>query len=227
MLTKRTDITKNKPIISSELTKMQKAFYDEDILNCYKDDNEEHLYQARFDCMHFETIEYNTFNKIISLNHTDINTFTTKLSIKLKELFQTIKAHNFFVLSHLKMDFFGNRDNDFEPLVQAYKKLKKLIGTNTYKEAFTFNQHELNEYIDILFWTTRCDMSIPEYIFIFDENEKIQINLCKYGNLHLTEFNEERFTPNLLETMGWNIIEEREYDNFSSDGKIDGRQLKI
>jgi len=225
MLITRKEITKNKRIISSELSKMQKVFYDEDILEIYKEDNEEQIYQEKFDFMQAEIIEYKTFSKIIGLNYSDINIFTAKLSTKLEELFQTIGGDNFFIISHLKVDFFGNRENDFEPLVQSYKKLEKLIGDTTYKEAFIFNQKNFNEYIDILFWTTRCDMSTAEYIFIFDEDEKIQINLCKYGNIHLTEFNKERLTNDLLETMGWTIIEGQEYDNFSSDGKIEGRKL--
>ena len=85
----------------------------------------------------------------------------------------------------------------------------------------------LSDFIEILFWTTRCDPSVAEYIFLFDKNEQIQIQLCKYGNIHLTEFNKVKLTDKKLKTLGWTIIDGEEFDNFSSDGKILGRRIKI
>lgn len=224
-LTTRNEIIKTKRIIGSELTKMQNEFYDEEMLRYYKDDNEEHLYWEMFDHYKKDEIEYSTFNKVIGLEHCDINTFTSKLTEKLKELFQTINATNFIIISHLKLDFFGNRDNKFKPLKEAYKKLEKIVGNKTYKEAFEIDNNSLSDFIEILFWTTRCDLSIAEYIFLFDKDEQIQISLCKYGNIHLTEYNKEQLTEDKLKELGWTIIEGQEYDNFTTDGKIKGRQI--
>jgi len=226
-LTTRNEIVNAKKIISSELTKAQKAFYDEDILQYYKDDNEEHLYWEQFDLYDKEVIEYETHNKIIGLNHSDINTFTIELTTKITELFQKIGVTEFYILSHLKLDFFGNRKNKYEPLVSSYKKLEAVVGQATYKEAFTFDINDLGDFIDILFWTTRCDPSIAEYIFLFDKNEKIEIHLCKYGNIHLTEFDNELLTAKTLTALGWTIIDGQEFDNFTENGKIKGRELKV
>lgn len=226
-LTTRNKIVETKKIIGSELTKMQKAFYDEDMLQYYKDDNEEHLYLEGFDFLNKEVFEYETHNKIIGLNHSDINTFTTELTKNLSELFHKIGATEFYIISHLKLDFFGNRDNKFKPLVSSYKKLEKIVGQSTYKEAFKFDLNNLSDFIEILFWITRCDMSVAEYIFLFDKNEKIQIHLCKYGNIHLTEFGEEELMDKVLTSLGWTIIDGQEFDKFIEDGKIKGRQLKI
>lgn len=225
-LVSRSEIVKTKRIIGSELTKMQKAFYDEDTLQYYKDHNQEHLYWEQFDCLKNEEINYSTFNKIIGLGHSNINTFTTKLTEKLTELFKTINATDFIIISHLKLDFFGNRNNKFKPLKNAYKKLEEIVSDHTFKEAFVFDLNTLPDFIEILFWTTRCDPSIAEYIFLFDDKEQIQINLCKYGNLHLTEFNKEQLTETKLKTLGWSIIEGQEFDSFSDDQKIQGRQIK-
>jgi hypothetical protein len=65
-LTTRQEIVKTKRIICAELTKMQIALYNEEMLQYYKDDNEEHLYWEQFDCIKNEEIDYLTFNKIIS-----------------------------------------------------------------------------------------------------------------------------------------------------------------
>lgn len=227
ILTTRNEIFKKNKIIASELIKMQKAFYDEEVLQYYKDDNQEQVYLEQFDCLENEEMDYPIFNKIIGINHSDIETFTIALAEKLIELFQVISATNFIIVSHLKLDFFGNLRNRFIPLKNAYKKLKKIIGNTTYKEAIKIDIASLPDFVDILFWLTRCDSSISEYIFLFDEKEQIQINLCKYGNLHITEYHKEKFTENKLKLLGWEIIEGQEYDNFTSDGQIAGRQIKI
>lgn len=131
-LTTRNEIVKAKSIINSELTKMQKAFYDEKTLQYYKDENEEHLYWEMFDCIRNEEKDYSTFNKIIGLDHSDIDTFTSKLSEKFTELLQSIDITDLIIISHLKIDFFGNRDNNFKPLKEAYNKLEKIVGANTF-----------------------------------------------------------------------------------------------
>ena len=226
-LTSRNEIVKKNKIIGSELTKIQRAFYDEDILQYYKDDNEEHFYWEQFDFYDGGIINYETYNKIIGLKHSDIKTFTDELTKKLVELFHKVCATEFYLITHLKLDFFGNRENKFNPLVNSYEKLEKIIGQKTYKEAFKFSINSLPDFIEILFWITRSDPSVPEFIFLFDQNERFQINLCKYGNIHVTEFKEEKLTNEILTSLGWNIIEGEEFDNFTEDGKIKGRKLKI
>lgn len=226
-LTTRKEIVKTKRIICSELTKMQKAFYNEETLQSYKDGNEEHFYWEKFDCFNDEEIDYTAFNKIIRLDHFDIETFTRRLTGELINLFQSMKMTDLVIISHLKLDFFGNRDNKFKPLKDAYEKLEKIVGDNTFKEAFITDIESLPDFVEILFWTTRCDPSVSEYIFIFDKDEKIQINLCKYGNIHLTEFGKEQLTKDKLEGLGWIIIEGQEFDNFSDDERIKGRQVKV
>lgn len=225
--TPRNEIFRTKSIISSELAKMQKEFYDEEMLQYYKDDNEEYLYWEQFDCLKNEEIEYSTFNKIIGLNHSDIDTFVNKLTAKLTELFKSINTNDFIIISHLKLDFFGNRDNKFKPLKNAYIKLEKIVGNTTFKEAFEIDIKNLTDFLEILFWITRCDPCVAEYIFLFDKDEQIQISLCKYGNLHLTEYKNEQLTDDKLKELGWKIIDGQEFDNFTSDGKIKGRQIKV
>ncbi len=223
----RNKIVESKKTIGSEIIKMQNAFYDETELQFYKDDNEEHLYWAVFDQYNKEGIQYSSNFKIIGLNHSDINTFTTELSNKLSELFLKINVDELYIISHLKLDFFGNRDNKFKPLVNAYKNLESIVGEASYDEAFKLGVSDLRDLIDIIFWTTRCDPSVAEYIFLFDKNEKISLYLCKYGNIHLTEFGGEVLSDNTLTSLGWTIIDGPCFDNFTEDGKIKGRKLKL
>ncbi len=227
MLITRKQIVQSKKIIGSEITKLQKAFFDEELLQEYKEEGEEQLYWNMFDCVTDATTEYETQQTIIGLDHTVINTYTSVLSRKLRELFQSINATEFYVLSHLKLDLFGNRENNFAALANAYKKLERLTGQTSYNEAFQLHINDLDMLIDCLFWIIRCDPSVPEYIFLFDKNEKLGLFLCKYGNIHLTEIGNAQLTKEQLTAMGWQVIEGQEYDRFSDDGAIEGRQIKI
>ena len=227
ILTTRKEIIETYRIIGSELTKMQQAFYDEEVLQLYKDDNEEHLYWEQLDCFKNKTDEYETFHKIISLEHSDIQTFTNVLTEQLSSLLNTIDITELILISHLKLDFFGNRKNEFKPLKNAYEKLENLIGDKTYKEAFIFDIGSASDFIEIFFWITRCDPGVAEYIYFFDKDERVQFFLCKYGNIHMTEFRRERFNENILKQHGWTVLAGQEFDHFSEGGKIDGRRIQI
>lgn len=222
----RKDIIESKKIICSELAKIQKSFYDEEVVQYYKDQGELSQFWEMYDCYNREALDYPVFHKVITINHTQLESFTATLTQKLTQLFEAINATDFIVVSHFKLDFFGNRDNDFAPLDAAYNELEKVVGGSKYNEAFKFNIQDLLKFVDIFFWITRCDPSAPEYIFLFDSKEQIQLNLCKYGNLHITEFNVERLTEDKLAKMGFSIITGPEFDNFDESGKIEGRVIE-
>jgi hypothetical protein len=226
-LVARKEITEKYIIITSELSKIQNAIFDKDTLQDYEDDNEGDLYKSYFDCIGYQSPSYKVNNKIISLNYSDIETFSSALSKKLMELFQIIKATRFIVISGLKLDFFGNRKNSYKPLKKAYKKLEEIVESKSFREAFTIEIEDIPTFAEILFWIARCDPSAPAYIFLFDEAQQIQMNLCKYGNIHLKEINGEYFTKDVLDQFAWTIIDGKEFDNFTEDGEIDGRKMKL
>jgi hypothetical protein len=223
----RQEIAKTKKLISSELATIQKAVFEEEILEEYKKDNEAPLYLDSFDFLDKKTTEFIRHYKVLRLGHTDIDTFVPRLTDKLEELFPITGSAEFIIAADLKADFFGNRNNKFKPLVKSYKQLEQIVGTNSYKEAFVTDRQSLADFMEIVFWLVRCDPGVPQYIFIFDSQEKIQFHLCKYGNIHLTEFGTETLSAEIVKSSGWEIIEGREYDNFTGDGKIKGRRLKL
>lgn len=224
-LAKRSKILSRKKIIASEIHKIQKSFYDEELLQEYKDSNEEHVYWEMFDALQCEPLSHPKFEKIIGIAHSHLDSYTDKLSEKIAEIFQIIGAKEFVIVSHLKLDFFGNRNNTFKPLQKAYAKLEKIVGANTYIEAFVISLEKLPDFIEILFWIVRCDPEAPEYIFVFDVDEQTEFFICKYGNLHITEFGRERFTENKLKELGWKIFTYDEHDQFSEGGEIIGREI--
>jgi len=226
-LLSRQEIYQSKKIIASEIIKIQQSFFDEELLQSYKDDNEEHLYWEMFDTVTAKPEDYLSHHKILGLNYSDLHTYPQHLSQQLHKLFSFAGINELIILSHLKLDFFGNRENGYDPLIKSYNQLEKITGSNTYKEAFRFNLESLEEWTEILFWISRCDPSVSDYIFLFDPAEKIQFFICKYGNIHFTEHNEEFFTGSVLTKLGWTIIEGQEFDNFTTDGAIQGRQTKL
>lgn len=215
ILISRKEIAQTKKIIASEISKLQKAIYDEE------------MQEEEFDLLGTVSIDYPAFHRVIGLDHSDIGTFTPLLAHKLKELLALIGVEELIIIAHLRMDFFSNTHSRFKSLVNAYRLLEQIVGAPAYKEAFVINLDRLPEFIEILFWITRCNPAAPEYIFLFDKEEKVQIQLCKYGNIHLTQFGSEKLTAPVLASKGWRVIEGREFDNFTDDGRIEGRKLGV
>lgn len=226
-LVTRKAIANQKPIIASEIVSLQKAFYDEEALEAYREDGEEDLYWELFDLLHDKQESYQSFHKIIGLNHSDLNSYTLLLVSKLQQLADHLQIKEWIVLAHLRLDFFGYRDNDYTPLEQSYQALEKLTGLTTYKEAFRMDSAGLADFIPILFWIQRCDPSVSDYICVFDEQEQLCFFICKYGNIHLTEMGREQLSPAILESLGWTVIDGPESDPFTSDGAIEGRKIRL
>lgn len=213
-LVTRKETVKSKPIIGSELAKLQKAFFDSDMLDYYKADNEEQLYLDQFDCIHNEVLEYPVFDKVLSLNHHEIETFIPILAKKLRDFLENIHVQHLLLITHLKLDFLKNRQIRKGRLGKSYKKLETIINNKSYNEAIVFDLDRLPDMIEVIFWMTRCDLSAAEYILFFDTNEKVQFFICKYGNVHLTEFKQENLSEEKLTALGWHILSGQEVDNF-------------
>lgn len=226
-LVSRKEAVEQKRIICSALSKLQQAFYDEEMLQLYKEDGEEQLYWEQFDLYKESPINYAATHTIIGLSHTDIHSFTPLLAEKLKALLTVLGCHKLILLAHIKRDLFGNTAAEFAPLANAYKQLRKITGQQSYKEALATNLEDLPALIDIFFWISRCDPAAPEYIFFFDADEKVEFTICKYGNIHLTQFGNEVLTSTTLQTHGWRVIEGTEWDNFTEDSIIPGRKIRL
>ena len=223
-LISRDQITSSKKIIGTEIIKFQKSFYDVEVLQLYQEENKESEYWEIFDCVKKDPIVYKSFDSIININHTNIETFSQKLTEKLILIFDAINAHEFIVISHLKLDFFGNRKNEFQPLKNVYTKLETIVGDKSYKEAFILNRDSLANFVEILFWLVRYDPNIPEYIFFFDADEQVEFFICKYGNMHFRALQKEQITAEQWKNWGCTIIDV-EHDNFTEDGNITEREI--
>jgi hypothetical protein len=223
----RQEIAYKKPVIGTQIAKMQRSFFDEEMLQWYKDEGNEAAYYAMYDLLLHPQVSVAASVSIIGVQAVAQSEFVAQLAIRLERLFEALQVEELILMSHLGLDLFGNRENDYEPLQQAYATMEALLGSSSFSEALVLQRQDLKNWVPVLFWIIRCDPSVPEYIFLYDAQERIECFICKYGNVHITEIGEERITPALLDSLGWELIDGPEYDRFSDDGAIEGRQILL
>lgn len=211
---KRQDIFTKFKKIRTLISDFQNSFFDEDFDS--KDDE-------MFDALLFEH-EIETENFVVIVPSKNLDEHAEKLTEILKKLLKHLKVENLLVISHLKLDFFGNLDNDYQKVVESYEKLNEYFPAKTFKEAFEIKCNEIDDFVSIFFWLERCDPSIPEYVFWFDTDERFCFFFNKYGNVHFIDLtNGKLINDNDLEKLGFKI---GNYDQFNQNA-IEGRQIKI
>ncbi|RJE75238.1 hypothetical protein [Reichenbachiella sp. MSK19-1] len=75
-----------------------------------------------------------------------------------------------------------NQNNDYPPVLEALNFLKTKIDFD-FNGGFYLTQHEIKEFIPHLFWLTRCNASLPQFMMSFEKSKTI-LNICKNGVLH-------------------------------------------
>ncbi len=223
----RQEIAYKKPVIGTQIAKMQRSFFDEEMLQWYKDEGNEAAYYAMYDMLLHPQVSVAESVSIIGVQAVTQSEFVAQLAIRLKRLFEALQVEELILMSHLGLDLFGNRENDYEPLQKAYASMEALLGSSSFSEALVLQRQDLKNWVPVLFWIIRCDPSVPEYVYLFDTQERMACFICKYGNVHITEMGEPQITANLLKEMGWELIEGPEYDRYTEDGAIAGRAISL
>lgn len=123
------------------------------------------------------------------------------------------------------MNLLGAKKNNYPPLKESRKRFERLIGKSNCNEALLIDLEDFSQCIDTFFWLERCDPSSPEFIFFADKEDRFAFTLCKYGNLHITEFENEILTEEILNGTDWYFLDERCYNIFSETSTIEGRRI--
>ncbi|MFV0143398.1 hypothetical protein [Empedobacter falsenii] len=216
-LIERKEIFETHKNIASLIKGFQKVFFDEE----YDTEDDE-----MFDALKLDIDKIKNTGFSLMLQHNDINSYSKKLSEKLTALLSYLRVENLILLSHLKIDFFGNLEHDYEKVINAYSLLSEITNSKSFKETIETKVTEIENLVEILFWLERCDGSIPEYIFWADENERFCFYFCKYGNIHFIDFtNGNLISEKELSDLGFIVNED--YDQFSENSIIDNRQIKL
>jgi hypothetical protein len=225
-LIERNDVFTRHKFIASKIAEIQKIYYDDDIHSDLGNENEKIIYKNIFDAIDYETYSLENTEKIYMAEcHMDIKTFPRKICELLLCLFEKIDLNELFIISALKTNYFMALFNKYKPLVKAYKELEKIVGKKYYDGAF-YTSNLTEEIIFIIFWLCRCCPEMDN-ILIFDKMERYYFNICKYGNIHLNGLNGNRISDEILEKIGFKIVNGNEMDNFEKNEKIKGRRIKI
>jgi hypothetical protein len=197
--------------ITSLIKGFQKAFFDEE---------NDSLEDEMFDALNFEPKKASNSSFNLSVNHNILDTFPEQLSERINGLFDLLNVEQFIIISHLKLDLFGNTDHNYDKVKNSYEQLKKITISESYKEAILADKKDLPKLIDILFWLERCDGGIPEYIFWFDTNERFCFHLCQYGKIHIIDFtNGNLINKEQLAELKFEILEDKCYDQFMEENQ--------
>ena len=118
-----------------------------------------------------------------------------------------------------------SQENDYPPVVAATKYLNQQIDEK-FNGGFELEANSISCFIPHLFWLTRCNASLPEFMMSFIESKTV-ISLCKYGILHL-EFYDSKEREEILTLF--NKMNFKEVDRCNDPvefDNMDGRQIVI
>jgi len=175
--------------------------------------DENYSIEEEFDALKFETIHFSNEEIVLRVESNDINSYSKKLSEKLKLLFGLMKTEKIIIISSLKIDLFVGLYNRYHKVKKAYSILSKYIPEKKYIEAIELNINEIDDFVDIFFWLVRCVGNFPEYVWWFDENQKYCFSFCNRGNIHLTIFlKNDLLNEKSLLRLGFLLDDEAQFD---------------
>jgi len=87
------------------------------------------------------------------------------------------------------------QENDYPPVLAATKYLNQKIDKK-FNGGFELEARSISSFIPHLFWLTRCNASLPEFMMSFIKSKTV-ISLCKYGILHF-EFYDSKERDEIL-----------------------------
>ena len=222
-LVNRQEVFAKYPNITSEIAVIQCDFFDDDE-QYFEGKQDLAAYRDMFDARHLSTHRPERWYSTLNLAYTNLSNYVSALSEKLIQLFTEIEVHGLVMLAHYKLGLVGNANNSHPPLQNALKQLVSLTGSIHYDEAMAFDVNDLPMMLNIVFWLIRCNARAPEFIYFHDQDEKLAFYLCKYGALHLVEFNSKIISADLLTRYGLQLVQGSCDDQFQESSRIEGRK---
>lgn len=153
-------------------------------------------------------------NYILMVPHDNISTYAQRLSAALQDLLSQLSCAHLLLLGHAKLNLFGNPQLNDSQLNRARSKLQTLVGQPPFVEMVLLEASELAEWIDVFFWLSREDPSVPEYVFWVDNEQRFCFFICRYGNIHLLSlYGKDLIGEEELQRIGFRVGED--YDQFN------------
>ena len=113
----------------------------------------------------------------------------------LYDLLLETKTKNFYIISHLRMDFFSAMKVHYKVkrYRKSYSKLEEKIKIGSYNEAIKISKDELIDFLEILNTIDTFGGGVPEYILICNENDNFCFIFHYSGQIDFWSFKENDF----------------------------------
>ena len=121
------------------------------------------------------------------------------------------------------------RLNTYENFQESLEYLVENKLGKRFTGALQVDTTQLPTFIKNLAWLVRTNGILPDVHFI-DPEQNIIVNICQYGNLHISTKNKKAdkgFKNAIAKSKFEFITEERCTNKFSKSGKIKGRQITV
>lgn len=166
------------------------------------------------DAMQLPEVPIAFANHILTVPHGDIETYPKRLAAALVALLAQLEVDRLLLLSSIKSDLFGDRRYGDDELIRVRQQLEAVIGKTSFRESIALDVGELEPLVDVFFWLSRLDPSIPEYIFWVDSAQRCCFFICRYGNIHfLSLCGDGLIGADRLEELGFVVGED--HDQFA------------
>ena len=200
-LVTRKSVFQNLPKIGNEIHLLQKSFYDDgfsdaDFLMTEKEKIE---FELKFDFLEVKPVADYDFEiiRIQSKSYSKVRhiKYYRNVANALNELLAETKTENFYIISHLKMDFFNAMKVHYKVkrFRKSYSKLEEKIKIGSYNEAIKISKDELIDFLEIFNKVDTFGGGVPDYILICDENDKFCLLFHYSGQIDFWSFNENDF----------------------------------
>jgi len=118
---------------------------------------------------------------------------------------------------------------DYKPLKNALEYFMDNKIGKRFNGALVVDNSNLSEFIEHLFYLTRCDASLP-YFYFMDKNQNFISNICQYGNVHFDTLNKKTDThlKQALVKGKFEIIYDKKcFSQFAKTSKIKARHAVV
>lgn len=213
----RLEVAEKHEYIAKYISDIQNLFYSEQDLKSFNNKQEKKFYLSSFDLkgLHFPEIESNY--KIFGIKYKDPLTVHKELAKKFVELFH-IKEPHFFITNIFKenltilrsrIEYWNGQSSGEIMLREKIKEYIRIINEGVYFDGILkIDISMFEEFLEFAVWFYHITNVGPDQGFIFFlENGKFTFHLCKYGNIHLTEYGEESITISKLQEKDWIYFE--------------------
>lgn len=200
-LISRKSVFEKLPKIGNEIHLIQKSMYED----CFTDTGypltEKQLVELGFESDYLEVkpIEDYDFELIRIKSNTYFKNGNVKyyknIANQLNELLSETKTETFYIISHLRMDFFNAMKVHYNVrrFKKAYSKLEEKLKIGSYNEAIKISKDELINFLEVFNSIDTFGGGVPDYILICDENDDFCILFHYSGQIDFWSFDENKF----------------------------------